>query len=455
MPDSISIPQQAEFVIRRLEENGEQAYLVGGCVRDSLLGDTPQDWDITTSALPEKTICAFEDCRVIETGVQHGTVTVLREGKPIEVTTFRIDGSYTDRRRPDSVTFTPDLREDLARRDFTINAMAYHPQKGLYDCFGGREDLAAGVIRCVGEPDRRFQEDALRILRALRFASALGFTIEENTRQSILRNRRLLVEIARERIFAELKKLLCGKGAVPVLLEYREVLGEILPQLRPLMGFEQHTPYHQYDIYEHSARAVGEVPPAPELRMAMLLHDLGKPACYRPEMQDGVLRGHFKQHAFVGEPICREALLSLKADKAFWQQVCFLVKYHDTEIPPTKPQVRRWLAQYPATWVERLFLVQRGDNLAKGKNREPVRERLERADALLTLLQEILRDGDCCSLKDLAVSGKDLMEIGCPKGKRVGELLEWLLEQVMEEKCLNQREPLLEAAKGRIAQKAE
>jgi tRNA nucleotidyltransferase (CCA-adding enzyme) len=268
----IKIPSQVDGVLKRLSENGREAYAVGGCVRDSLLGLTPNDWDVATSALPEETERIFADCRVIETGLKHGTVTILSGGMPIEVTTYRIDGAYSDGRHPDDVSFTRNLKDDLARRDFTVNALAYNPESGLADCFGGRQDLADGIIRCVGDADIRFREDGLRILRALRFSSVLGFSIESRTAESALRNRDLLDRIAGERIQAEFTKLLCGRGAAEVLRKFREIIAQFIPEIRPSFGFDQHNPHHSYDVWEHVLHSVNAVTPEPVLRLTMFLH---------------------------------------------------------------------------------------------------------------------------------------------------------------------------------------
>ncbi len=310
----IQIPPHAERILTLLNQAGYKAYVVGGCVRDALLSKTPKDWDICTSALPDEMERVFQGFRVVETGLKHGTLTVVLDGIPYEITTFRVDGAYTDHRHPDGVTFVTDVREDLARRDFTVNAMAYHPAEGLIDAFGGQEDLRRGVIRCVGQPEERFREDALRILRALRFASVYGFTIDEETAKAAHELKETLSLVAAERIRAELGKLLCGQGCGNILRAYRDILGQILPQLVPMFDFPQCTPHHRFDVWEHTVRSVENVPATEVLRFTMLLHDAGKPATFTRD-EDGV--GHFCGHAACSEKIA-EAVMTVKHWMHFW-----------------------------------------------------------------------------------------------------------------------------------------
>lgn len=289
---TMDMPKNVDTAINLLQSAGFEAYAVGGCVRDSLLGKTPNDWDITTSAKPEDMKSVFADFHCIDTGIKHGTVTVVIDGEPLEITTFRLDGEYEDNRHPKSVTFTSDLGADLGRRDFTVNAMAYSKMTGTVDLFGGQNDLKNGIIRCVGDPDRRFNEDALRILRALRFASALDFEIEEKTAQSLLKNRALLGNISEERIAKELLKLVCGKGAKRILTDFAPVLFEILPELQPMYKNSHDNPHHCYDIYEHTLIAVESIDSEPTLRFAMLLHDCGKPAVKKFDENGEIGRAH-------------------------------------------------------------------------------------------------------------------------------------------------------------------
>ena len=335
---------QAAQAIERLRAAGHEAWIVGGCVRDVLLGRTPTDYDLTTSALPEETEAVFAGERLIETGLQHGTVTVLLEGVPLEITTYRVDGGYTDARHPDGVTFTRSLREDAARRDFTINAMAYAPGEGLQDFFGGQADLSAGVIRAVGEADRRFQEDALRILRAIRFASVLGFELDPETDAAGRRNAPLLQKISVERVFVELSKLLCGPGAGKILRAYPDILGVVLPELTPTVGFAQHNVHHCYDVYTHTAVAVDHVPPEVTLRLAALFHDLGKPATFSMG-EDG--QGHFYGHPKVSAALAEQILLRLRAPKRLREEVVRLVEVHDWPLSTEPRLIRRRLQPEP------------------------------------------------------------------------------------------------------------
>ena len=330
---------------------------MGGCVRDFLLGRTPTDYDLTTSALPQETETVFAGEKLIETGLRHGTVTVVLDGVPLEITTYRVDGGYTDARHPDGVTFTRSLREDAARRDFTINAMAYAPGAGLQDFFGGQEDLSAGVIRAVGDPDRRFQEDALRILRAIRFASVLGFELDPGTDAAARRNAHLLTKISVERVFVELGKLLCGPGAGKILLAYPDILGVVIPELTPMVGFEQHNVHHCYDVYTHTAVAVDHVPPELKLRLAMLFHDIGKPATFSMG-EDG--QGHFYGHPKVSAALAEQILVRLRAPKRLREAVVRLVRVHDWPLSTEPRLIRRRLQQLGEKGFFDLLRVQKG-----------------------------------------------------------------------------------------------
>ena len=310
----IKVPHNAQRVLNMLEQAGHPSYVVGGCVRDALMGRIPNDWDICTAARPQqvKELCAREGLASFDTGIQHGTVTVHVDHEPFEVTTFRADGAYEDGRHPVSVSFLDAVEGDLARRDFTVNAMAYSPARGLVDVFGGRDDLARKTLRCVGDPAARFAEDGLRILRALRFASTLGFAIDPATAAALHEHRRLLEPVAMERISAEFMKLICGQGAVGILLEYRDVVGTFLPQVEPMFGFEQLSRYHVYDVWEHCVRSCGLIEPDPVLRLAALVHDVGKPSCFFTD-DEGI--GHFYGHPEAGEPLARQIARHAAAER--------------------------------------------------------------------------------------------------------------------------------------------
>ena len=439
---------QAARAIERLRTAGHEAWIVGGCVRDVLLGRTPTDYDLTTSALPEETEAVFAGERLIETGLQHGTVTVLLEGVPLEITTYRVDGGYTDARHPDGVTFTRSLREDAARRDFTINAMAYAPGEGLQDFFGGQADLSAGVIRAVGEADRRFQEDALRILRAIRFASVLGFELDPETDAAARRNAPLLQKISVERVFVELSKLLCGPGAGKILRAYPDILGVVLPELTPTVGFAQHNIHHCYDVYTHTAVAVDHVPPEVTLRLAALFHDLGKPATFSMG-EDG--QGHFYGHPKVSAALAEQILLRLRAPKRLREEVVRLVEVHDWPLSSEPRLIRRRLQQLGEEGFFALLALQKGDAAACSLS-DCTRE--DGRNAVETAARAILAARPCLSVGDLAVNGRDVMALGyCGPG--VGAALRRLLERVIAEEIPNEKTALLQSLEEKDAKKPE
>ncbi len=436
----IAIPQGAERIIEGLRASGHEAYAVGGCVRDSLLGMQPKDWDICTSALPDETknYCKNNGIRTIDTGIKHGTVTVnLEEDGLFEVTTFRIDGEYTDMRHPDSVIFTDNITKDLSRRDFTINAMALNKNK-LEDPFGGREDLKRRLVRCVGNPDDRFSEDALRILRALRFASTYGFDIEEETAKSIHRNKHRLEYIAAERVRDELCKLLCGKGVLDILLEYGDVMAQIIPELAPCIGFEQNSRYHRYTVYEHIAHAVdGYKGEDISIKIALLLHDIGKPLCYSEDWKGG----HFHGHPAASKQLAEAVVERLRFDNRTKRDVLELVLQHDNDIEPTEKAVLKWLKRLGADVLHRVCEVRIADIRAQADIDNEAR--IGKCRAVQTVITEVLSKKRCFSIKDMAINGDDIISLGVPKGKRIGEILNALLDKVIEGRAENEREALL------------
>ena len=436
----IPLPKTVEHALALLRSAGFSSYAVGGCVRDALLGRKPNDWDITTAATPLETKAVFSEYRVIETGIRHGTVTVLMEGEPLEITTFRNDGEYKDNRHPVAVTFSDTVDEDLARRDFTVNAMAYHPAEGLVDLFGGREDLEHRIIRCVGDPETRFREDGLRILRAIRFASVLDFSIDETTAQAVHRLRFLLANIAKERIREELCKLLCGKGAARILREYTDVIAEVLPEITPAIDFPHNSKYHCYDVWEHTLQAIDASPADLRVRLALLFHDLGKPAV-KTEDSEG---WHFKGHAEVSVTLADCALRRLCTDNATRESVLTLVRLHDRELVPTPRAVKRLMLKMSDEDIERLLHIQRADRHAHAKGYDTPSPAL---DEILPLVRTIREEHACLSLRDLAVGGNDLMDIGIPRGKQLGTLLNALLERVLDGDLPNEKDALLAAAR--------
>lgn len=434
----MQIPKEAELALHTLQSRGHTAFVVGGCVRDSLLGRTPNDWDVTTSALPEEVADCFRNFRVIETGLQHGTLTVLVDGTPIEITTFRNDGIYLDHRHPVGVTFSNTVEDDLARRDFTVNAMAYHPEHGLVDLFGGREDLKNRVIRCVGDPVTRFREDGLRILRAIRFASVLGFSLDEKTKAAVRSEKSLLEFIAPERIREEFCKLLCGVNAVNVIREYVDVIGQFLPELLACRGFEQNTKYHCYDVLEHTLCALSHASNDLFVRLAVLLHDIGKPLCYT-EDENG---GHFKGHGPVGTAMTEQILRRLRFDNRTVEIVSRLVERHDRITPAEEKAVKRLMQKMSDQEILWLLEVQRCDRLAHAKGFDELPTSL---DEVPRLMERIHASNACLSLKTLAVRGDDLLRLGIPEGKSIGDALAHLLDAVIEGTLPNEREALLSA----------
>jgi len=432
------IPEAVKCVLRRLMNAGHEAWCVGGCARDLLLQREPGDWDITTSALPEETLSLFGESAV-PTGLQHGTVTIRTDIGHVEVTTYRTDGSYRDCRHPDSVRFTRSLSEDLARRDFTVNAIAMDVSGRVNDPMNGLADLADRCLRCVGEPDRRFGEDSLRILRGLRFASVLGFSVERETSESIHRNRELLRMIAAERIRVELDKLLCGLGTEKILREYVDVLGVFIPEILPVVGFPQHSRYHCYNVWEHTIHGVAAVPRDSRLRMAMLLHDLGKPSCYHVD-DDGC--GHFYGHPKVSRELAASVLNRLKYDNESKRIILTLVERHDWPIQPTEKGVRRALRLLGEDDLRRLLAIKRADNLAQSPD---YLYRQKEIDLLEALLNDLLKEDTCFSLKQLAVNGADLMALGF-RGKEIGVELDRLLSAVVDGVLQNDRCALLKSA---------
>lgn len=439
---TMDMPKNVDIAINLLQSAGFEAYAVGGCVRDSLLGKTPNDWDITTSAKPEDMKSVFADFHCIDTGIKHGTVTVVIDGEPLEITTFRLDGEYEDNRHPKSVTFTSNLGADLGRRDFTVNAMAYSKMTGTVDLFGGQNDLKNGIIRCVGDPDRRFNEDALRILRALRFASALDFEIEEKTAQSLLKNRALLGNISEERIAKELLKLVCGKGAKRILTDFALVLFEILPELQPMYKNSHDNPHHCYDIYEHTLIAVESIDPEPTLRFAMLLHDCGKPAVKKFD-ENGV--AHFYGHQRISAEISAQILARLKVSNKFRDEILFLVSNHDRwELYENMEKMPRYLSKFGLDGVLNLLKVMRADVLAQSPE---YRYRLDQiADAEETA-KNLAAQKPCLSLSELQINGRTLMDIGIPQGRKLGAVLAQLLDEVIDGVTKNTQEALTTRAR--------
>lgn len=437
MMNTISLPSGVARALAMLEDAGYEAFIVGGCVRDALMGITPKDYDITTSALPEETKAVFRDYHVIETGIQHGTVTVMMNEMPLEITTYRTEGTYSDNRHPDSVSFTTSLREDVARRDFTMNAIAYSPARGLIDHFGGEADIRAGIIRCVGDPATRFREDALRMMRGIRFASVLGFRIEEGTAAAIHEHKDRIPTVSAERIQVELTKLLCGVNVKNVLMDWADVIGTVIPEILPMQGFDQKNPHHIYDVWEHTAVAVSETPPVTHFRLSALLHDVGKPATFFTD-EKGI--GHFYGHPAVSARMAEEILTRLKYDNVTRRRVVTLVREHDRIIEEKESAVKRALSRLTPEVFFNLLIIKRADTLAQSPD---YRNRLETYDRISSIAQDILEKNECISVSTLAVNGNDLITLGMKPGKEIGDMLSHLLDRVIRGKLDNDREALL------------
>ncbi|MCL2082964.1 MAG: HD domain-containing protein [Oscillospiraceae bacterium] len=438
---NLNIPAQAVYILKTLQENSHRAYMAGGCVRDALMNRLPQDWDICTSALPGEIKSCFPGERIIETGLKHGTVTLVIGSTHFEITAWRIDGVYGDSRRPDSVEFTDNLHQDLSRRDFTVNAMAWNPDHGLVDFFGGKQDLENKIIRCVGSPCKRFREDSLRIMRALRFSSTLGFEIEENTAKALIQDSALLKKISSERIAAELNKLICGKNTGDVLLRYTSVFCEIIPEIYPMVGFEQNNPYHHLDVWGHTVKSLTHSPALPILRLTMLLHDVAKPLCYAEE--NGI--GRFFAHPKMGAAMAREILARLRYDRVTLDIVSELISLHRDEIPPYEKSIKSLLRQIGSEQLTRLLQIKRADSL--GKNPEKHHEMLKKLDSASDIFEKIISSGECFSLKSLAIDGNELLSLGIPKGEQIGLTLNKLLDMVIGGELENEKGVLVKEAR--------
>ena len=433
---ALKLSEGAEFIIDRLEKNGYKAYAVGGCVRDLLRGKTPCDFDIASSASPFRVLELFADTPTFETGLKHGTVTVVVDGENYEVTTFRRDGEYSDGRRPDGVTFTDDLTEDLARRDFTVNAMAYNYSDGLIDPFGGLDDLKSRTLKCVGDPYKRFKEDSLRILRLVRFSSSLGFVADKKTAEAAKELRSGLSHVSAERVFVELDKTLHGENAVNALLGFHDIIFEVLPELKPCYKFDQKSPWHRYDVYEHIVRSVGAADNVEEIKWCMLLHDIGKPDCY--VFRNG--SGHFYGHAEVSVKKAEAIFDRLKVSRKLKRYALFLIKNHDYVISPDDKSVKKVIAKWGYGAFYDILKVKKADNAAQAT--EAAEKESGVTDELKRIADKIKARGDCVCLKDLAINGDDLLELGVEKEK-ISKILNFTLSKVISGTLKNDKEILL------------
>lgn len=430
------LPADIAAVLQRLEAAGYASYVVGGAVRDWLAGSQPHDYDLCTAALPQQVEQLFADQHVVETGLQHGTVSIILHGKPVEVTTFRTEGNYSDGRRPDAVTFVPEIERDLARRDFTVNAMAWSPVRGLCDPFDGQRDLQDRLLRCVGDPDTRLTEDGLRILRALRFAAQRGYRVEEKTAAALHRNKAQLAHVSAERITDELLQLLCGAHVGAVLMEFSDIIAQILPEIAPMIGFEQYNPYHLYDVWEHTVRAVESIRPDPLLRLAVLFHDVGKPGTYSMD-EKGI--GHFYGHPVLSYELAAQAAKRLRLSAQTEERMLYLVRHHDTPLGRIPKHVRRKLAVHGEQNFRALLAIKKADCIGQGTTPRNLTELLQQEQ----LLEQVLEEQSCLTRRDLAVNGNDLIAWGI-KGRAIRRYLAEMLAQVLDHPEYNTREKLRE-----------
>ena len=434
------LPDAVRFCIRKLEKAGFETYAVGGCVRDHLLGLTPNDYDLCTSATPEEIAQIFSQYSLVRNGEKHGTIGVILKAQQYEITTFRSEVSYTDGRHPDWVNFVSTVQEDLSRRDFTVNAMAYAPSKGIIDPWGGKRDLERGILRAVGDPEVRFREDSLRIIRGVRFAVRYGLIPERDTEKAMEELAPLMDGLARERVFSELCKLL------PVVTygdmqRFTPILTQVVPELAPMVGFEQHSPHHAYDLYTHTAYVVENVPNKLALRWAALLHDIGKVPTFT---QDENGRGHFYGHAEESARMADEILRRLKAPNALREHVVMLIAGHMLPLEPDKKLLRRRLGKFGKEAIYDLLTLQKADFSAKGTG---TRQEADSFAQVENLLQEIAQEDACLTVADLALNGRDILALGVEPGPHIGKCMTYLLTQVQDEMLTNDKAVLLDAAK--------
>lgn len=446
------IPKNVKNILSFLEDKGYESYIVGGCVRDMIMGRDPHDWDICTSALPEKVESLFrgQGYTVVPTGIQHGTVTVIIEQEGYEITTFRIDGKYSDSRRPDTVEFTEDIKEDLSRRDFTMNAIAFNPNRGLIDPFHGQRDIQDKIIACVGSAKERFKEDALRILRAIRFASRFGFSLESHVYDEVFNQRDNLKSISMERIQSEFCNIMTSSNPANVLLKYKQVFEVFLPELKD-MDMEQNNPHHDFTVWGHTLRAVSSCVNADLiLRLAVLFHDIGKPHSY----QDGTDKRRFKGHPKVSAEMTDKILHRMRFDNDTREQVVELILHHDSEFIPEKKYVRRWLNKIGEVQFQRLLILRTCDIAGQKRMIDPEREEeVKSFNIIRHIMHDILNDKECFSLKSLAVNGDTIMKtFNLPAGKEIGYWLNKVLDKVIEGDLNNTEEEILDWIRGEMVE---
>lgn len=450
MKFNINIPTEVTFILQELNRNKHEAYIVGGCVRDSLINREIHDWDICTSATPDEIIKTFPHEKIVPTGLKHGTVTIVINDKAYEVTTFRQDGNYSDGRRPDNVSFTNNLIDDLQRRDFTINAIAYNPQQGLVDPFNGINDIENKIIRCVGNPYERFNEDGLRIMRAVRFSAQLGFKIEDCTKTAMNKLVDNLDNISKERINSELCKIMSSKNSY-LLIIYKDILCKIIPEFKECINYNQHNPYHIYTLHKHIAIAlIEELRSDPIINLAILFHDISKPHC-RTIGKYGYF--HFKGHGIVSADMTKTIMKRLKFDNDTINKVTELVFYHDATFVVERKSVKRWLNKLGEEQFRRLLRIRIAD--IKAQNNTFEKERIQKIINIQMLLDDVLQENECFTLRDLAINGNDLIQYGIPEGKIIGTILNTLLTMVIDGEANNDKDNLLQIVKNQIELKKE
>lgn len=434
----IEMPQIPRFIIDRLYEYGFECFAVGGCVRDSIIGREVSDWDFTTNATPQQIEDCFSDFTTVDIGKRFGTICVVIDGENFEITTYRTESGYLDSRHPDSVVFSKKLTDDLSRRDFTVNALAYNDRVGLVDEYNGTDDLSYGIIRAIGDPDERFSEDALRILRALRFSSVLGFAIEQNTAMSILKNKDSLSLVSGERIIKELSKLLCGKDVDLILRRYKDVLAVIIPEISAMFNFDQKSLHHNKDLWRHTVSAVKNTPADEILRTTMLLHDLGKPMTVSTDSSGHC---HFHNHPRLSAAMATTILRRLHYPSAFISTACTLIENHDNRLKPDSGMIKRCMRDIGADNTARLLAIQRADILAQSMYKRE--DKLSTLDAVVALYERILKDNECYNLSSMNINGKDIIHLGVTSGERIGEILSILLDKVIEGELPNDKNSLI------------
>lgn len=435
------LPTEVNTAISKLEKAGHKAYVVGGAVRDFLLGKQPHDFDLATSATPVEIKEVFSDCKTFDTGIRHGTILVIINDRQLEITTFRTDGNYSDNRHPDSVSFTGSIEEDLARRDFTVNAIAYSPSDGIIDPFGGQEDLKNKIIRAVGNPEKRFSEDALRIARAVRFAAQLGFMIEENTDRALFKLRDTLKNIAVERFYTELIKTICAPAAGVVLLAYHEIFSVWIPEIEPMVSFDQKNKHHIHSVWMHTVIVLSSVDNKPALRLAALLHDSGKPVTFKIGDDN---QGHFYHHYAASCNIAEKVFERLRVDHATAAYALDIIRHHDHYLTNDEKRLKRVLSRFGEEYMYDLIKFQKADNMGQHPD---FRFRQDELDEVKKTVDRLIEEDSCFKLKDLAVSGNDLIDLGIPAGREIGKILTGLLDAVMDEELENKKEILLAKAK--------